>query len=102
MIDNFEFSPNPPASSGREPNDSADPPVAINLPLDLAEAIAQRMQQTGQTQTQVILAALRLAFSQKEVASHSAAALEDIKQRLAELESLIPKVTVLEGKLIAF
>jgi hypothetical protein len=99
MTDNFEFSPHPPPLPGREPIDSAAQPVAIQLPLDIAEAIAQRMQQTGQTQTQVILEALRLALRQKEAASLPA---EEIKHRLAELEALIPKVAILEGKLIAF
>jgi hypothetical protein len=86
MIDDFEFSP--------------DQPIAIQLPLEIAEAIAQRMQQTGETQAQVILAALQFALHPSERASHPA--LEEIKHRLAELESLIPKVAVLEGKLIAF
>jgi hypothetical protein len=85
-----------------------DPPITLKLPLEIANAIAQRMSQSGQTQTQVILEALatnlkETSLNEKVVSAHPVLEeLEQLKQRLAELEALIPKVAMLEGKSIAF
>jgi hypothetical protein len=107
MTNDFEFSPeNTPVA---EPSTSHQPDsaVTIKLPLELMNAIAQRMQQSGQTQAQIILEELQGAFTRSpepsvEESPHFSAELEQLKQRLAELESLFPKVAVLEGKLTAF
>ncbi len=82
-------------------------PITLKLPLEIANAIAQRMSQSGQTQAQVILEALALNLKDmsqdEEAASHPVLEeLEQLKRRLVELETLIPKVKMLEGKSIAF
>ena len=111
MTDSFKFAPDNPAPVHLNP---ADRPVAVELPLAVAAAIAQRMEESGQTQAQVILEALQLLLSPDQALSPNQvlrpdqpqsvedAELRSLKQRLAALEDLIPRMTALEGKSIAF
>ncbi|MBI4784365.1 MAG: hypothetical protein HY785_24055 [Oscillatoriophycideae cyanobacterium NC_groundwater_1537_Pr4_S-0.65um_50_18] len=106
MTENFESSPNRiPAPGNRESMRSPELPITLNLPLAMARAIALRMKQSGKTQAQVILEALASSFvsnGSAEPVNSAREELELLKRRLAELEGLIPKVAMLEGKSIAF
>jgi hypothetical protein len=105
MTDSFQFDSD---NLAPDPPTLPDRPVAVELPLAIAAAIAQRMEESGQTQAQIILEALQLLLSPAQVLSpdqpQSAedAELRSLKQRLAHLETLIPRMTALEGKSIAF
>lgn len=86
--------------------------VTLQIPLDLMTFLQQRSQQLGQTPTEVILALLRAAagLATKATAEHAATqsplaapqALQTLEARLAQLEALIPRLEVLEGKWNAF
>ena len=102
MTDSLQFDPDNPAPVHPNP---ADRPVAVELPLAVAAAIAQRMERSGQTQAQVILEALQLLLSPQmpdQIESVEDTELRSLKQRLAALEALIPRMVALEGKSIAF
>jgi hypothetical protein len=102
MADSFQFASDNPLPVHPTPPDR---PVAVELPLDVATAIAQRMEQSGQTQAQVILEALQLVLNQAQpepAPEPESAELRSLKQRLADLEALIPRMVALEGKSIAF
>ncbi len=99
MTDSFQFAPDNPAPVHLNPPDR---PVAVELPLAIAAAIAQRMEESGQTQAQVILEALQLLLSPDQMPSAEDAELRSLKQRLVDLEALIPRMIALEGKSIAF
>lgn len=84
--------------------------LILSLPPELVAAIEQQMRQSGQTQTQVVLQALRLGLHFEPIPTAKPPTesidlqqeLAKLKGRLAELEFLVPKVEALEGKLIAF
>jgi hypothetical protein len=102
MTDSFQFASDNPAHLN-----PPDRPIAVELPLAIAAAIAQRIEESGQTQAQVILEALQLLLSPDQTQSADLqptgdAELQSLKQRLADLEALIPRMTALEGKSIAF
>ena len=109
MVDSSQFaSDNPTPAEPTLPDRAAIELPLIELPLAVAAAIAERMKQSGQTQAQVILEALQLALSpaqpdpQPELESAELRELRSLKQRLADLEALIPRMVALEGKSIAF
>jgi len=115
MTENFKSFPervsalgSPESSGDSGPAQCPESPVTLKLPLEIANAIAQRMSQSGQTQAQVILETLALNLKEtglKETAQPDYLVLEELaqlKRRLTELETLIPKVVMLEGKSIAF
>lgn len=86
--------------------------VTLQLPPDVAMALQQRIQQSGQPQTEVIVSLLRSACGlaatvsadRLEVveAEQIALELQALRARLTDLEALIPRLESLEGKLIAF
>ncbi|MBD3883441.1 hypothetical protein IFO70_16865 [Phormidium tenue FACHB-886] len=97
----------PPSISEALPNENR--PIDVKLPPEVAAAIAQRMEQSGQTQAQVILEALQIALRQDpsslppaQISVAQPDELQSLQQRVALLETLIPRLAVLEGKSIAF
>lgn len=90
-------------------HEGASPVVTLQLPPDLVVALQQRIQQSGQSQAEVILALLRSACKLAATTDLEAVApapvtpdLQSLRARLTQLETLIPRLEVLEGKLIAF
>lgn len=80
--------------------------VNLKLPLDILEAISQRAQQSGQSQTEVLITALRSGLSLNQIPAAvsqavTSEAFEELSARLNALEPLVERVGVLEGKLIA-
>jgi hypothetical protein len=116
MTDYFESSPEESkASSNPEAFERQEGALTVELPPDIAAVIHQRSGQSGQAQTQVIVEILRMALSQEQPEGSLTAAdfsadlpknlpeeLQQLQLRLTQLESLIPKLAVLEGKLTAF
>ena len=108
MVDSSQFASDNPTPVEPTPSDRAPELPLIELPLAIAAAIAQRMQQSGQTQAQVILEALQLALSptqpdpEPDLDGVEQTELRSLKQRLADLEALVPRMVALEGKSIAF
>ncbi len=88
--------------------------VTLNLPSDLALAIEEQRQQSGQPTIEVIVNLLRSALKLPDTPRGSAQTacemaktstpegLEAILERLAQVEALIPRLETLEGKSIAF
>lgn len=120
-----ETSPEPDRLPPSEQPDPKQPDkwVAIHLPSDVVAAIQQRMDQSGQSQAQIILHMLQSALDVEHPPEAEAAipkmttpspvhpaepspdwinVFETVKARLQHLESLIPKLEDLEGKSIAF
>lgn len=93
---------------------STEQVVTLKLPPDLAQILLQRSGQVGQSQAEVIVSLLRAALGQTSTASPLGAAtstseylstqqeLHLLKARLGHLESLIPRLELLEGKWLAF
>ena len=120
MTNAFESFPEhtPTVESLTEPRSAHLPQqtVTLQLPQELMQAIDQRMQQSGQTQMQIILEVLQGGLAQAPYtpleasdsslqtveASQTAEEFEQLKQRVAILEALLPRMEVLEGKSIAF
>lgn len=111
MIDKLEISPEERQSSRQEASGLPEKTVTVALPADLAAVLDQHMARLGQTAAQVILEALRSALSLPSSAveahapglnsaypSEAAARFQALHARLAKLESLIPRLEVLEGK----
>jgi hypothetical protein len=91
--------------------------IPVQLPLDIAIAIEQQLKQSEQTQAQDIFEGLRAALGLPSKQAAETSNLEQfaepateklreefrlLKIRLTELESLVPKMESLEGKLTAF
>ncbi|WAL60431.1 hypothetical protein [Thermocoleostomius sinensis] len=120
-----------PSASPHPDPPAADPPtltssegmVTVALPVDILAALTQHEEQSGQTPTQVILAALRSALGLSSPPSQSVAVsepplstfdtselpsatllaeIESLKARLCQLETVMQRVEALEGKSIAF
>jgi hypothetical protein len=106
---------------------SSEEVVTVELPLDVLAALNQQRHQSGQTQMQVILNALRSALgltatppNSHSISHHSIsqplsasdapalelatliAEIEQLKARLSQLETVAQRVEDLEGKSIAF
>jgi hypothetical protein len=112
-------------STSRQPLNPPEEVVTVELPVDVLAALDQQRCQSGQTQTQVILDVLRSALGLSPAPTDSAhasqsaipasnsdatalqsaqlmAEIEDLKTRLSQLETVMQRVEVLEGKSIAF
>jgi hypothetical protein len=96
MTDSFQLS----SETDRTSSQPIEQPIDIKLPPEVAAAIVQRMEQSGQTQAQVILETLQAAFLR--AANQTPDELQGLQQRMTELEKLIPRLAALEGKSIAF
>ncbi|NCJ07988.1 ribbon-helix-helix protein, CopG family [Synechococcales cyanobacterium C] len=62
----------------------ANPFIGVRIPPDLEAAIAQRMQVTGQSKSDIVIDALRTYLGLK----HGEERLAEIEERLTVLESL--------------
>lgn len=62
----------------------ANPFLAVRIPPDLEAAIAERIQATGQSKSDLIIEALRLYLEIKPCATRLAA----IEERLARIEAI--------------
>ena len=91
--------------------------VRLELPPELALALQHYSQQSGQTQTEVISALLQSAsrltsvstpagtsgqFNNVETSTAEQQKWQSIETRLTQLEALIPRLEILEGKSRAF
>ncbi len=71
--------------TGRHP--MANPFIGVRIPPDLETAIAQRMLETGQSKSDIVIDALRTYLGLK----HCEERLAEIEERLTVLESLAEK-----------
>jgi DNA repair exonuclease SbcCD ATPase subunit len=82
--------------------------IMLELPPDLAQLLQQYSQRSGQPPAAVILAILKSALGRSATALDSGkpdaalTTLHALEDRLAQLEALMPRLEVLEGKLLAF
>lgn len=82
--------------------------ITLKLPADLTQLLQQRSQQSGKSQTEVILAILQSGlcsadanqFSEllQPASEPSREIVEAMQTRLTALEALIPRLVQLEGK----
>lgn len=90
---------------------NSDPPEAVLLELspELSSLLHQRSLQLRQSPVEVILSVLRSALESPLVASNQfdllspeSTTVRSIQDRLNQLEALLPRLEVLEGKWMAF
>jgi hypothetical protein len=115
--EHLESFPNVNRSGDRTSVEQPDRSVTVELPSDIATAIYQCSRQSGQTQAQVITEMLRSALrldqnseaeqipdsdTRADMTTPLLEQVQHLTDRLIKLESLVPKLEALEGKLLAF
>jgi ribosomal protein S27AE len=88
-----------PAPQENQPDAPAAVSVTLKLPADVATMLSQRAKQLGQLPSQVLVEALRLGLSQLESPElhRTAAEWQQVQNRLAELEALVPTIHRLQA-----
>jgi hypothetical protein len=96
------------SSSSFKPQEQESIRITLQLPSVLAMALQERSRQSGQSQAEVILHLLQTACGLTATVAEPSAEqvtrqeLQALIERLRQLETLLPRLEIIEGKLIAF